>query len=117
MNIKPHYSPSVEAGPLVFVSGQLPFDSERKVVPGGIRAQTAQCIENIRAILATRGLGLEHVVKTTIWLTRTGDFAEFNSAYATAFPQNPPARSTVRADLMADAALIEIEAVACRLQA
>ena len=113
MNVTPHYSPAREAGSLVFVSGQLPFDAERRVVAGGIRGQTQRCLANIAAILATQGLGLEHVVKTTVWLRRVEDFATFNATYAEAFPGTPPARSTVRADLMVDA-LVEIEAIALR---
>ena len=113
MTVVPHYSASRSAGDLVFVSGQLPFGPGRKVVGTGIREQTAQCLDNIAAILKAEGLGLEHVVKTTVWLRRVEDFAEFNAAYAERFPTNPPTRSTVRADLMVDA-LIEIEVVALR---
>ena len=113
MTVTPHYSPAREAGSFVFVSGQLPFDTERRIVAGGIREQTQQCLANVAAILATQGLGLEHVVKTTVWLRRVEDFAAFNAAYAEVFPTRPPARSTVRADLMVDA-LVEIEAIALR---
>jgi len=111
--VVPHFSPSRSAGDLVFVSGQLPFGPERKVVGADIREQTMQCLANIAAILQKQGLGLEHVVKTTVWLRRVEDFAAFNAAYAEGFPIEPPARSTVRADLMVDA-LVEIEAVAVR---
>jgi len=112
-SIVPHYSPARAAGDWVFVSGQLPFGPDRTVIAGGIREQTAQCLANIAAILAGEGLGLEHVVKTTVWLSRTADFTEFNAAYAAVFVGRPPARSTVRADLMVDAR-VEIEAVAFR---
>lgn len=112
-SIVPHFSPARKAGFFVFVSGQLPFDADRKLIRGGIREQTAQCLANIAAILVEEGLTLEHIVKTTVWLTRTEDFAEFNAAYAAIFMGTPPARSTVRADLMVDA-LVEIEAVAFR---
>jgi 2-iminobutanoate/2-iminopropanoate deaminase len=113
MNFIPHFSPSIEVDGLVFISGQVPFDTQGNIVQGGIRVQTARCLKNMEAILATRNLSLAHVVKTTVWLARVKDFAEFNEEYALAFPGTPPARSTVRADLMVDA-LVEIEAVARR---
>ena len=65
-------------------------------------------------VLATSGLGLNDVVKTTIWLTRREDFAAFNEAYAAKFGDHRPARSTTICDLALGEALIEIEAVACR---
>jgi 2-iminobutanoate/2-iminopropanoate deaminase len=112
--VTPHFSPSRNAGNLVFVSGQMPFAAGGRIVGGGIREQTAQCIANIERILAQSGLTLAHIVKSTVWLARTTDFADFNEAYAQSFPGTPPARSTVRADLMVEGALVEIEAVASR---
>jgi 2-iminobutanoate/2-iminopropanoate deaminase len=114
MTVAPHFSPSRDAGQLVFVSGQMPFDAERRIADQGIEAQTARCIANLAALLERQGLGLQHVVKTTVWLTRVEDFAGFNREYARHFPTQPPARSTVRADLMVPNALIEIEAIAQR---
>lgn len=112
--VVPHLSVSRQIGELVFVSGQLPFGADRKIVSGGIQQQTQQCLVNLAAVLAQSGLTLGHVVKTTVWLTRTSDFVEFNQAYAKAFPGTPPARSTVRADLMIADALVEIEAIASK---
>jgi 2-iminobutanoate/2-iminopropanoate deaminase len=114
MTLAPHFSVSRDADRLVFVSGQLPFDAERRVAGNGIEEQTARCLANVAAVLGQQGLGLEHVVKTTVWLARTEDFAAFNREYARHFPAPAPARSTVRADLMLPAALVEIEAVALR---
>lgn len=113
MNIAPCFSPYRLAGEWVFVSGQLPFDSDGRLVAGDVRAQTAQCLSNIRAILEPLGLTLSDVVKTTVWLQHASDFGDFNAAYAEMFSATPPARSTVRADLMLDAR-VEIEAIAFR---
>jgi reactive intermediate/imine deaminase len=109
--LKPHLSPFRQIGNFVFVSGQLPVGMDFAVVPGEIEEQTFQCLANIDAILAEVGIGLNHVIKTTVWLARTTDFVGFNESYTKVFKGKPPARSTVRADLMIDA-LVEIEAIA-----
>lgn len=104
-------SPAVRAGDFVFVSGQVPVDKGGKIVEGSVGAQTKKVLENISAALALAGCELSDVVKTTVWLKRAEDFAEFNAAYAPFFPTNPPARSTAESRLMIDI-LVEIEAVA-----
>jgi reactive intermediate/imine deaminase len=103
----------VRAGDFIFVSGQVPFDSSGKVVGGGIKAQTKQVIENIRTLLQPAGASLDDIVKTTIWLVDKRDFKDFNMVYASFFSNGPPARVTVVADLVIDAA-IEIDAIAYR---
>ena len=103
-------SPAVRAGDFVFISGQVPVVDGR-IVEGGVGAQTTNVLENIAAALALAGCALSDVVKTTVWLKRAEDFAEFNAAYAPFFPKDPPARSTAESRLMIDI-LVEIEAVA-----
>jgi 2-iminobutanoate/2-iminopropanoate deaminase len=103
-------SAAVRAKGFVFVSGQVPRN-EKGVVPEGIEAQTRLVLQNIQAALEQAGSSLDRVVKTTVFLTRVEDFAAMNRVYATFFPGAPPARSTIRAELMLDA-LIEIEAIA-----
>lgn len=105
-------SPAVRAGDFVFVSGQVPT-VDGAVVPGGIEAQTRQVLDNVSAALALAGAALSDVVKTTVVLTDARDFAAFNAVYASYFPSNPPARTTVEAKLMIDIT-VEIEAVAYR---
>lgn len=107
----PAFSKAVRAGDFVFLSGQVPAGPDGKVVAGGIEAQTRQSFENIKAILATFGLGLSDVVKSTVWLKDTKDFPTFNSIYRECFGEALPARSTVRSELMVDC-LIEIEVIA-----
>lgn len=99
-------SPAVRAGDFVFISGQVPVDKEGKIVDGGVGAQTTKVLA-----LALAGCVLSDVVKTTVWLKRTEDFAEFNAANVPFFQKNPPARSTAESRLMIDI-LVEIEAIA-----
>ena len=113
--LRPHFSLIREAESLVFVSGQMAFDSEQRICVGGVADQTRQCLRNIEHALAKEGLGLSDVVKATVWLANVDDFPSFNQAYAAAFLDSvAPARSTVRADLMVKGALVEIEAIAIR---
>jgi 2-iminobutanoate/2-iminopropanoate deaminase len=104
-------SPAVRAGDFVFVSGQVPTDADGAVVAGGIEAQTARVLENVKAALALAGCTLADIVKTTVVLQDARDFGAFNKVYASYFPENPPARTTLEARLVIDIR-VEIEAVA-----
>jgi len=110
----PHLSSFVEAGSLVFLSGQLAFDRSGRISQAGIAEQTSQVLENIDHVLAELGLNRRNVIKTTVWLKPATDFVAFNESYAAYFGPHCPARSTVYADLMLPAALVEIEAIAFR---
>lgn len=110
----PHLSPSIEAAPWVFISGQLPFDASGQIPSDNVAQQTTQALSNLEVILSKHGLGLQNVVKTTVWLRREGDFAAFNDSYAAYFKTVRPARSTVISALAHPAALVEIEAIALR---
>ena len=104
-------SPAVRAGDLVYASGQVPTGADGKVVAGGIEEQTKQVLENVKAALALAGCGMEDVVKCLVILTDAKEFAAFNKVYASYFPSNPPARTTLEAKLMIDIK-VEIEAIA-----
>lgn len=108
------YSQAIAANGMVFTAGQVgTVPGTKALAPGGIREQTKQTLENVKAILTAAGLGMEHVVKTTVFLTNMGDFAAMNEVYATYFPNNPPARSTVQVSKLPDPdALVEIETIA-----
>jgi 2-iminobutanoate/2-iminopropanoate deaminase len=69
-------------------------------------------LKNLRAVLESAGSGLEHVLKTTVFLKRMDDFAAMNAVYATYFPDAPPARSTVEVSRLPRNVLIEIECIA-----
>jgi len=104
-------SAAVQAGDFLFLSGQVPFGPDGRLVPGDIAVQTRQVLENIAAVLGKVGASMEDVVKTTVWLTDAADFAAFNSVYREYFPSLPPARSCV-VSLLAVDARVEIEAIA-----
>lgn len=106
-------SPAVRAGDFIYVSGQVPVGSDGTVIIGGIEAQTRQVMENVAAALKLAGADLSDVVKTFVILEDAREFAAFNKTYATYFPQNPPARTTIESRLMIDIK-IEIEAIAYR---
>ena len=105
------FTKAVRAGDFVFVSGQVPMGADGEIVEGNIVAQTHRTIENVKSILLSVGLGLEHVVKATVWLADTRDFWPFNKVYLEYFGAALPARSCVRADMMVDCK-VEIEVVA-----
>lgn len=104
-------SPAVRAGDMIYISGQVPAGADGKIVEGNIETQTQQVLENIKAALALAGATLEDVVKTTVWLEDARDFGRMNAVYASYFPKEPPARTTVESRLMIDIK-IEIEAIA-----
>jgi len=107
----PPYSKVVRAGDFVFVSGQVPMGPDGFIVEGGIVPQTRQAIENIKAILGPIGLSLKDVVKTTVWIDDTRDFAAFNRVYAEYFGEALPSRSCVESKIVVDCK-VEIEVIA-----
>jgi 2-iminobutanoate/2-iminopropanoate deaminase len=107
------YSQGIKANGLVFVSGQVAFiPGTKNLVEGGIKEQTERTLNNVKAVLEAAGSSLDKVVKTTVFLSDISNFAAMNEVYATFFPANPPARSTVQATLPRADALVEIEVVA-----
>lgn len=99
------------SGDLVYTSGQVAFDAQGTLVPGGLEEQTTQVFENLRACLAAAGCTLDDVVKVNAYLTDLAEFDVFNRVYAERFSEPYPARTTVGVKL-ADGLLVEIEAVA-----
>ncbi len=108
------YSQAIDAGAFVYASGQIPIDPATGVMPEGIKAQTAQSLANVKAILAEAGLTMDNVVKTTVFLADMSLFAEMNEVYATAFNAPFPARSAVAVKEIPKGALVEIEVIAIR---
>lgn len=110
------YSQAVCVGDLVFLSGQIPLDPKTgELVDGDIEAATQRVLDNIRAVLESEGLSFRQVVKTTVFMRDLALFPRMNAVYATAFPENPPARSTVQAAALPKGVSVEIEVVASRL--
>jgi 2-iminobutanoate/2-iminopropanoate deaminase len=111
------YSQAIRANGFVYVSGQIPIDPQTgEFVAGGVREQTEQVLKNLSAVLNAAGSGLEHVVKTTVFLADMKEFAAMNEVYAKFFAIEPPARATVAAAGLPRDARVEIEAVALTLE-
>jgi 2-iminobutanoate/2-iminopropanoate deaminase len=107
------YSQAIRCGNLIYTAGQLGMNPQTgKLVEGGIQAQTAQALTNLRAILEAAGTGMANVVKTTVFLQDIDDFARMNEVYAQFFPTTPPARSAVQVAALPLGGEVEIEAVA-----
>jgi 2-iminobutanoate/2-iminopropanoate deaminase len=108
------YNQAVKVGHLLYTSGQIPIDPQTgDLVAGGIREQTIQVMENLKAVLEAAGSALDHVVKTTVFLSNMADFPELNAIYAEYFGEgSAPARSTVQVAALPKGARVEIELVA-----
>jgi reactive intermediate/imine deaminase len=106
------YSRAVRAGDTVYVSGQLPLQSDGAMASGGITGHTHQAMQNLVGVLASAGCTLNDVAKITVWLTDLANFAAFNDAYRSHFNSEFPARSTTGGAQLAFGALVEIEAIA-----
>lgn len=107
------FSLARRVGPLVFLSGQVAIDKVTgKVVPGDIREQTRQTLNNLKDNLAAEGLDLSHIVKVNVYLAHPSDFAAFNEAYREFFADPLPARTTCAVQLVTSDFLIEIDAIA-----
>ncbi len=107
------YSQAIVANGMVFTAGQIPLiPGTKSLVEGDIQAQTRQVFANLTAVLEAAGTSLDKAVKTTVFLKDLNDFTAMNETYATFFPSNPPARSTVQVAKLPMDALVEIEVVA-----
>ena len=107
------YSLAIEVDGTVYVSGQIHLDpATGKLVEGDIGAQTRQCLENLKAILSSAGLGFGDVVKTTVFLADMADFPAMNAVYETYMVDPFPARSTIQVAALPLGARVEIELIA-----
>ena len=108
------YSQAIDAGPFVYASGQIPINPKTGEIPDGIMAQTAQSLDNVKAILMEAGLSLDNDVKTTVFLADMNDFSAMNEVYAEYFSAPYPARSAVAVRELPKQVLVEIEVIATR---
>lgn len=107
------FSPAIRAGGLIFLSGQVGnVPGTRTLVAGGITAETRQAMENLGVVLRAAGSSWSRVVKCTVFLLDINDYAAMNAVYASYFPADPPARSTLAASGLALGARVEIECIA-----
>jgi 2-iminobutanoate/2-iminopropanoate deaminase len=111
--VKAPLSAAARAGNLVWTAGQLAYDENGDLVgEGDVAAQTEQTLRNVDAALRVAGATMADVVKVTVWLTDTANFAAMNEVYRRWFDEPRPVRACVRADLMGQDLLVEIEATA-----
>ena len=109
------YAQAVENNGLVITSGQLPIDPATGAFPEGIQAQTRQSLTNVKAILTEAGTDMDHVLKTTVFLSDMNNFAAMNEVYATFFTEGSyPSRSAVEVARLPKDALVEIAVIAAK---
>jgi len=112
-DLKLPFSEAVRVGHMLYLSGQLGFDSKTGgLVEGGIGPETTQTMENIKATLEKYGSSMANVVKCTVFLADISEWAAMNEVYITYFPTDPPARSALGSSGLALGARTEIECMA-----
>jgi 2-iminobutanoate/2-iminopropanoate deaminase len=106
------YSQAIKAGPLVFLSGQIPLDPKSmEIVSDDIAAQTHQVFKNLMAVADAAGGSLSNAAKLTIYLTDLGDFAVVNEIMAGYFSEPYPARATIQVSALPKRSAVEIDAI------
>ncbi|MBI3962601.1 MAG: RidA family protein [Deinococcus sp.] len=108
------YVQGVVLADLVFTAGQIALRPDGTLVEGDIAEQTHQVLKNLKAIVEAASSSLDRVLKTTVFLTDLNDFAAMNEVYASYFPGNKPARTTVQVSRLPRGSKIEVECVAHR---
>lgn len=107
------YSQGIQVGNLVFVAGEKGIDPKtNKLVPGGIKAETRQTLENVKVILAQAGATFDHAVACTVHMTDLKDFQQMNEVYGEYFRVAPPGRTTVQVVALPGGAHVEITVIA-----
>ncbi len=109
------FSEAVQVGDLLFLSGQIGVaPGTLALVPGGLEAEAAQALENIKSVLTRRGSSMDRVVKCTVFLADMRDWPAFNAVYRRYFTGPIPARSALGANGLALGAKVEVECIASR---
>lgn len=107
------YEQGVRVGDFLYTSGQIALHPDTgEMLNEDIEQETDRVVKNIQAILASEGLSLEHVIKTTVYLTDLGNFARMNAVYESFFSEAKPARACVQVSALPKGARVEIDAIA-----
>ena len=107
------YNQAVQAGNMLFISGQIALDpADGTLYKGDIKTETEKVMNNLKAILNEAGMDFSNVIKTSIFLMDMGQFADVNEVYATYFTDNFPARETVQVSGLPKAVNVEISMIA-----
>lgn len=106
------YSQAVRHGDLLFVSGMIALDpGTGEMVGADIETQAIRVLENLKAVIEAAGMGMQNVLKSTVFLRDMNDFAKFNEIYSRYFAEAPPARETVQVAKLPRDAAIEISVI------
>lgn len=109
------YSQAVEVNGMIYSSGMIPvIPATGQIVEGGVKEQTKQVFDNLKALLGAAGSDLDRVIKTTVFIKDMNDFAAINEVYATYFDGDYPARSCVEVARLPKDVLIEVEVIALK---
>ena len=107
------YSQAIKIDNFLYTSGQISLDAETmEIVTGSIEIETEKVLQNLEAILMEDGLNLNHVIKTTVYLSDLDDFSKMNQVYESFFVDNRPARACVQVAALPKGAKVEIDAIA-----
>ena len=107
------YSQAIRIGDFLYTSGQISLDPETmEMITGNIELETEKVLNNIEAILEADGLGLNNIIKTTVYLTDLSEFARMNQVYEKFFVEAKPARACVQVAALPKGAKVEIDAIA-----
>jgi 2-iminobutanoate/2-iminopropanoate deaminase len=107
------YSQAIRIGDFLYTSGQIALNPDTmEMMSGEIEAETERVLKSIEAILQAGGLSLEHVIKTTVYLTDLGEFSRMNEVYEKFFEKTKPARACVQVAALPKGAKVEIDAIA-----
>jgi len=105
------YSHAVKVGNRVYVSGQIGINKNGLLDSSSIKAETEQCLKNIKAIVESAGYNLKNISKCSVFITNMNDFKKMNEVYSLYFPENAPARETIEVSALPKGAHIEISAI------
>lgn len=108
------YSQAIEVNGMIYTSGQIPVNPATGEIPEGIEAQAEQVMKNVKNLLEAAGTGMDHVVKTTVFIKDMNDFGKINEIYAEYFKGDCPARSCVEVARLPKDVLMEMEAIAVK---
>lgn len=109
------YSQAVEVNGMIYSSGMIPvIPATGQIVDGGVKEQTKQVFDNLKALLGAAGSSLDQVIKTTVFIKDMNDFGAVNEVYATYFDGDYPARSCVEVARLPKDVLIEVEVIALK---
>ena len=108
------YTPAIEAGGVVYLSGQIALDEHGNLHTSDIATETRKVMDNIGILLNAAGLDHSHLVKVTIFLSDMAHYAAVNDVYGTYFKETPPAREAVAVKGLPKGVNVEISGIAVR---